>query len=35
MIMYLLPASGSSDIPSRYTARPSTEARIAQLEKIW
>ena len=35
LIMYILPASGSSDAPSRYTTRPAIEARLAQLEKSW
>ena len=33
--MHILPASGSSDAPSRYTTRPAVEARLVQLEKSW
>ena len=35
VIMYVLPASGLSDAPSRYTTRPAIEAKLAQLEKTW
>ena len=33
--MYVLPASGLSDAPSRYTTKPAIEAELAQLEKSW
>ena len=35
VIIYVLPVSGFPDTSSRYTTRPSIEARLAQLERIW
>ena len=35
VIMYVLPSSGCTEAPSRYSTRPLINTRLAQLDKHW